>query len=127
MPERNPPGVSRWLRSADRVVPVRPLTRQLHQEGIAQALEGRSQTHRVPGAFGGQIVGSDAPPVEAQLEQGGGTQVRGTAAQGMSSIPKGRGVAIQRRGFELLNQPLGVGDEVPDQVAQEIVAIVQLT
>jgi hypothetical protein len=127
MPEHNVPGVNRWLRSADRVVPVRPLLGQFDQEGIAQALEGRSQTHCVPGAFGGQIVRSDAAPLEAQLEQGGGTEVRGTAAQCMSALSKRRGIAVQRRGSELLNQLLGVGDEVPDQAAEEIVAIVQLT
>jgi hypothetical protein len=118
--------VSRWLRWADRVVPVRPWLGQRHQQRFAQALEGRSQTHRVPGAFGGQIVRSDAPPLEAQLEEGGGAEVRGTAAQCMSALSKRRGVAVQRRGFELFNQLLGVGDEVPDQAAEEIVAMVQL-
>jgi hypothetical protein len=44
----------------------------------------------------------------------------------MSSIPKSRGVAVQCRGFELLDQLLGIGDEVPDQAVQEIVLIIQL-
>jgi hypothetical protein len=127
MPERNRPGVRRWLRSADRVFPVRPLLGRLHQEGFAQAFEGRSQTHRVLGAFGGQIVRSDAAPLEAQLEQGRGPEVRGTAPQCMSSIPKSRGVAVQRRGFELLDQLLSIGNEIPDQATEKIVAIVQLT
>ena len=45
----------------------------------------------------------------------------------MRAIAKGRGVAVQRRGFELVDQLLGVGDEVSDQAAEEIVVIVQLT
>jgi hypothetical protein len=44
----------------------------------------------------------------------------------MSSIPESRGVNIERRGFELLDQLLGVGDEVPDQTAEKIVGVVQL-
>ena len=65
--------------------------------------------------------------LQAQFEQGGGAEVCGTAAQGMRSISKRCGVAVQRRGFELLDQLLGVGDEVSDQAAEEIVVVIQLT
>src|SRR5262245_60505871 len=81
MPGRNLPGVRRWRRPDDRIVAVRRLLGQLHQEGVAQALEGPSHKQRVLGAFGGQFGRSNPPPLEAQLEQRGGTEVRGTAAQ----------------------------------------------
>ena len=45
----------------------------------------------------------------------------------MGPISKSCGVAVQRRSFELLDQLLGIGDEVADQAAEEIVVIVQLT
>ena len=42
----------------------------------------------------------------------------------MGPISKSCGVVVQRRSFELLDQLLGVRDEVSDQAAEEIIVIV---
>ena len=115
-----------WL-WADSGCSARPGPGRFHQEGIAQTFELRSQTHRVPGAFGGELVRSDAAPLQAQLEEGGGPEMCGTAPQRMSSIPESRGVALERRGFELLDQLLSIGDELTDQSTKKVVAVIQLT
>ena len=60
------------VRSADCGRPGRFLLSQRQQEGLAQAFELRSQTHRVCAAFGRQLVRADAAPLQAQLEQRGG-------------------------------------------------------
>ena len=117
MPERSLLGARRWLLSADRGFSACPLGGQLHHEGVAQTFKLRSQTHRVLGALGSELVRSDAAPLEAQLEEGGGPEVCGAAPQCMSSISKSRGAAVQRRGFDFLDQLLSIGNEIPDQTA----------
>jgi hypothetical protein len=82
--------------------------------------------HRVLRALGSELVRSDAAPLQAQLEEGGGPKVCGTATEGMGSISKSRGVGGQRRGFELLDQLFGIDDEVAHQVIQKIVTGIQL-
>jgi hypothetical protein len=99
---------------------------QLHHEGITQTVELRSQLQRVLRTIGSELVRADAAPLQAQLEQGGSPQVCRTAAQGMSSIPKRRGVDVERRGFELLDQLLGIGDEIADQTIEETIRVIQL-
>ena len=126
MPGRSPLGVRRSLLWAEPGLAARPLPGQLPHESVAQTFELRSQMHRVLRALGRELVRSDAAPLQAQLEQGGGPKVCGTAAQGMSPISKRRGVDVQRRGFELLDQLFSIGDEVADQVSDEIVAVIQL-
>jgi hypothetical protein len=126
MPGRSPLAVRRSWLWAEPGLPSRPLPGQRHHEGIAQTFELRSQLQGVLSTFGSEAIRSDAAPLQAQLEQGGGPEVCGAAAQGMSSIPESRGVGIERRGFELFDQLLGVRDEVPDQAAEEIVGVVQL-
>jgi hypothetical protein len=126
MPGPSPLAVRRWLLWAEPGLPTRPVPSHLDHEGIAQTFELRSQLHGVLRTIGSESVRPDAAPVQAQLEQGGGPEVGGTAAQCMSSIPESRGVGIERRRFELLDQLLGVGDEVPDQAVEETVGVIQL-
>ena len=94
MPGRSLPGVRRWWLWAEPGLPSWALSSQLHPEGVTQTFELRPQLHGVLRAFGSEPVRSDAAPLQAQLEQGGGPEVCGTAAQGMSSIPESRGVDI---------------------------------
>ena len=126
MPGRSPLAVPRSLRWAEPGLSFRPLPSQFHHEGIAQTFELGSQLHGVLRTIGSESVRSDAAPPQAQLEQGGGPEVCSAAAQRMSSIPKSRGVGVERRCFELLDQLLGVGDEVPDQAVEETVGVIQL-
>jgi hypothetical protein len=107
-------------------LPARHWPVPLRHEGIAQTFELRPQLQRVLRSLCSELVRSDAAPSQAQLEQSGGPQVCRTAAQGMSSIPKGRGVDIERRGFELLDQLLGIDDEIADQTPEEIIRVIQL-
>jgi hypothetical protein len=50
--------------------------------------------HCVLRALGIELFRSDAAPLQAQLEEGGGPKVCGTAAQGMSSVSESRGVDV---------------------------------
>jgi hypothetical protein len=126
MPGRSPLGVRRSLLWAEPGLPTRRLPAQLPHEGFAQTFELRSQVHSVLRALGNELVRSDAAPLQAQLEEGGGPKVCGTATEGMGSISESRGVGGQRRGFELLDQLFSIDDEVADQAFQEIVAGIQL-
>jgi hypothetical protein len=80
MPGPRPLGVRPWLLWAEPGFASRPVPRQLHHERFTQSFELRSQLHGVLRTFGSEPVRSDAAPLEAQLEEGAGPEVGGTAA-----------------------------------------------
>jgi hypothetical protein len=115
------------LRSSSGGAPVRLRLGQLVQEGETKTFDLGFQQRRAVGTFDGQLIGSDAPQLVAQLEHCGGAEVRRTTAQRMRAIAKHGGVVGEGRGFELVDQLLGIGDEVQDQAAEKIILTIELT